>query len=231
MNDRLIIKRWSENSAPWIRAVREGRIESRIKVTDAAIVQAVMQRSPCSVLDIGCGEGWLARALAAQGVDVLGIDVSPELIASARNEAGGRFEAVSQEQLADGVVAERFDVCVCNFSLLGGNVVDQLVAGISANLNQGGALVVQTLHPWVAGGESGYRDGWREGTWAGIDAPFTDPAPWYFRTLQAWADLFRDGGLRIESLQETVHPETQQLLSIILVGVADSAAPANRPRS
>lgn len=227
MSDRLIIERWSQNSAPWIRAVREGHIESRIKVTDAAIVDAIMQRKPRSVLDIGCGEGWLARALAVRGVDVFGIDVNEELIESAHEAGNGRFAVISQEDLAGGAVDECFDVCVCNFSLLGGEVVQRLVAGISARLNPGGALIVQTLHPCAGGGEVDCRDGWREGSWAGIDAAFADPAPWYFRTLQAWVKLFRDSRLHIEAMQETWHPETQQLLSIIFVGVPEQKFPAS----
>jgi 2-polyprenyl-3-methyl-5-hydroxy-6-metoxy-1,4-benzoquinol methylase len=38
------------------------------------------------VLDAGCGEGFLARVLAAHGAHVTGIDVSPRLIAMAREK-------------------------------------------------------------------------------------------------------------------------------------------------
>ncbi|MEZ5462568.1 class I SAM-dependent methyltransferase [Dokdonella sp.] len=223
MSDRLIIERWNQNSAPWTSAVREGRIESRVRVTDAAIVDAIMQRKPGSVLDIGCGEGWLARALSALDVDVLGIDVVPALIESARQAKGGRYAVISQEELARGAAAERFDVCVCNFSLLGGDVVEHLIAGIHRYINPGGAFIVQTLHPGSIGGGAEYRDGWREGSWAGIDAAFSEPAPWYFRTLQTWVSLYRKAGLRIEALQETTHPDTHALLSIILVGAPERA--------
>lgn len=37
-----------------------------------------------TVLDAGCGEGYLTRALAARGAQVTGIDLSPRLIALAR---------------------------------------------------------------------------------------------------------------------------------------------------
>ncbi|MGB0135526.1 class I SAM-dependent methyltransferase [Dokdonella sp.] len=224
MSDRLIIERWGENSAPWIRAVREGRIESRALVTDTAIIETIMQRDPATVLDIGCGEGWLARALTARGVDVLGIDVIPSLVESARAAGGGRFAKISQEEFADGAVSECFDVCVCNFSLFGDEVVRRLMARMSVSLKPGGAFIAQTMHPCASGGGVDYRDGWREGTWAGIDVEFSDPAPWYFRTLQAWVSLCGDTGLRIVALQETIHPETRQLLSLIIVGEPERAS-------
>jgi len=66
---------------PWTQAVRQGTIASRVLVTDAAIVQTVRayHQAPlhAPVIDLGCGEGWLARALAAQGLDVLGLDAVP----------------------------------------------------------------------------------------------------------------------------------------------------------
>jgi hypothetical protein len=70
----------------------------------------------------------------------------------------------------------------------------------------------------MACGDAPYVDGWREGSWAGFSTDFTDPPPWYFRTLASWVSLFLDSGLRITSLREPVHPETGKPVSLILMG-------------
>ena len=71
-HERQIVESWTINALPWISAVREKKIESRRLVTDAAILDLVRSLSPKSVLDVGCGEGWLARALASYGIDAHG---------------------------------------------------------------------------------------------------------------------------------------------------------------
>ena len=58
---------WHPNADAWIDAVRSGSIGSRRRGTDAAVVAACAAQPGLRVLDVGCGEGWLARALAAQG--------------------------------------------------------------------------------------------------------------------------------------------------------------------
>jgi hypothetical protein len=45
-----IIASWSRNAAPWTRAVREQRIDSRRRVTDAAVIEAVLGRRPARVI-------------------------------------------------------------------------------------------------------------------------------------------------------------------------------------
>jgi len=45
--------------------------------------------APPSVLDAGCGTGRVAAELARRGIDVLGIDRDPSMIATARDRAPG----------------------------------------------------------------------------------------------------------------------------------------------
>src|SRR5438874_1602582 len=68
LSDAKIIDSWHKNAAPWTAAVRDNQIESRRLVTNQAVVDAIVGRSPRTALDIGCGEGWLVRALAAHGI-------------------------------------------------------------------------------------------------------------------------------------------------------------------
>ena len=77
--------------------------------------------------------------------------------------------------------------------------------------------MIQTLHPLIACGDRPYRDGWREGSWAGFDPAFTDPAPWYFRTLESWTRLLRGHGLRLLEMIEPLHPLSQRPASVIFV--------------
>ncbi|WP_280525276.1 class I SAM-dependent methyltransferase [Methylobacterium dankookense] len=52
------------------------------------------------ILDLGCGPGILAKALAAEGADVTGIDPGEAAIAAARSRVpAGRFEQASAEAL------------------------------------------------------------------------------------------------------------------------------------
>jgi 2-polyprenyl-3-methyl-5-hydroxy-6-metoxy-1,4-benzoquinol methylase len=231
-SEARILDCWHSNAQAWTAAVRERRIDSRTLVTDRAIIDAVRSRAPRSVLDLGCGEGWLGRALAASGIEVLGIDVVPELIAQAQAQAlgGGEFRVASYEQAAAGTLGFSADVAVCNFSLLGKESVETLCAAVAALLNPGGAFIIQTLHPMVACGDAPYRDGWREGSWAGFSCDFTDPAPWYFRTLDSWVALFRRHGLTIQQLYEPLDPRSQRPASVIFVaGVTECAKAQLQP--
>lgn len=216
MDDGKIIDSWGKNTAPWVAAVRSGEIESRTLVTNRAIVEAVQRRTPATGLDIGCGEGWLVRAL--DGVAMLGVDVVPGLIDAARKAGGGEFRVMSYENIAGGQLNLAVDVAVCNFSLIGKDSVEGVFRAARSFLRPGGALIVQTMHPLMACGDAPYADGWREGSWAGFNAGFTDPPPWYFRTIGSWTRLFTDNGLRLQDVHEPLHPATGKPASIILVG-------------
>ncbi len=214
-DDAEIIRAWNRNASAWTAAVRAGAIESRRLVTDAAILETVLEASPARALDIGCGEGWLARALKARGVAVVGLDAAPELIEAARAAGGGDFRVMSYEDI--GKLDLAVDAIVCNFSLIGAKSVDGVIGAAPRLLAANGSLIVQTLHPLIACGAAPYRDGWRDGSWAGIDGAFSDPAPWYFRTLESWMALFAKSGFRATEIREPLHPQTQKPASIIFI--------------
>ena len=218
-SDQKIVQSWQKNAQPWVTAVRQGEIESRVLVTNQAIIDAVLARAPKTALDVGCGEGWLVRELGKSGINSLGVDVVQGLIDSAKKAGGGRFRLLAFEELSREVINERFDVMVANFSLLGNESVSHVFQQAPILLNPGGALIVQTLHPVAGCGAGKYADGWREGSWAGFSEQFNDPAPWYFRTLETWKSLFQERGLRLSEIVEPLNPKTKIPASVIFTGV------------
>ena len=154
-----LLESWHANAAPWTEAVRSGAIESRRLATDAAILDAVLGRRPRKVLDLGCGEGWLVRALAARGVAAVGVDGAAPLVEAA-SSAGGSFVRATYAELAE--TPERcgdgFDLVVANFALLDEDI-EPLLGALARIMTADAWLLVQTLHPLAAGGP--YEDGWR----------------------------------------------------------------------
>lgn len=69
------------------------------------------------VVDIGCGAGLLAEAMAARGAAVLGIDLAPEVLEAARRHLEGsqldvEYRSIAAEALADERPAS-FDLVTC----------------------------------------------------------------------------------------------------------------------
>ncbi|MFT7331158.1 MAG: 2-polyprenyl-3-methyl-5-hydroxy-6-metoxy-1,4-benzoquinol methylase [Roseivirga sp.] len=217
-SDKNIINSWLQNAKPWISAIRNNEIESRSLITNKAIKDTILEKKPIKVLDIGCGEGWLARELNSVGVDVCGIDIVPQLIDEANKQGHGKFLVLPYEDLSQETIKEKYDVAVCNFSLLGNESVAKIFQSISGLLNENGYFIVQTIHPISGCGDEEYIDGWRKGTWKGFSDSFTNPPPWYFRTLETWKDLFLNNGFSISEITEPLNPKTKSFASIIFVG-------------
>src|SRR5688500_2892098 len=216
-NDAEIIASWVANAGAWTRAVRGSLIPSRVAGTDAAILEAVRRHRPRSVADVGCGEGWLTRAMAGEGYDVCGIDGSEPLIAMARGLGGPQYLFLPYE----GIIAEPrraggpYDVSVLNFALFTERVAP-LLSALATRLEPNGAILIQTLHPWASSDPTGYVDGWRVATFSDFGVPFPEPMPWYYRTLSTWMSEIAGGGLAVEGIEEPRHPETGSPLSMIL---------------
>jgi 2-polyprenyl-3-methyl-5-hydroxy-6-metoxy-1,4-benzoquinol methylase len=214
--DRLR-RSWVANADAWSDAVRKDQIESRRVATDDAVLGAVLDAGPARVLDVGCGEGWLCRALAEHDVDALGVDASAPLIEAARERGGGTFYALSYAEMADdpGRLGEAYDVVVCNFALLDDDL-QPLLTALHALCAPTARLVVQTVHPWAACEDQPYADGWRTEDFRGFGEAFDEPMPWYFRTLESWGTTLHEADWAIRRLAEPRHPDTEAPLSLLL---------------
>lgn len=222
----LLDRSWDDNAQAWIRTVRGAEIESRRVATDQAILDAVLQHRPGRVLDVGCGEGWLCRALRQHGVDCLGADGSSELVNEARSaDPHGDYRVLRFAQfdrLQQLVGDASIDVAVCNFVLLHEDV-SVILEAVQRALRPGGTLLIQTVHPWTSSGTFEYADGWRSEDFTWAATPFPRPMPWYFRTLASWVHTLRESGFLLELLREPAHPETGKPLSLLFGAVSRDA--------
>jgi 2-polyprenyl-6-hydroxyphenyl methylase/3-demethylubiquinone-9 3-methyltransferase len=104
---------------------------------------------PSRILDVGCGAGLAAEALARHGHDVLGIDAAGEAIEVARRHAEGQGlrlayrSCPAEELLAEG---QRFPV-ITSLEVIE-HVPDPVafVRVLAALLDPGGVLVLSTLN-------------------------------------------------------------------------------------
>ena len=113
---------------------------------------------PTRILDVGCGGGLAAEALARRGHDVLGIDASAEVIAAAEAHAKGQqLRLAYRACLAEHLAAEKARFPVITALEVIEHVPDpaSFVAVLAGLLQPGGLLVVSTLNrtgrSWIFG--------------------------------------------------------------------------------
>jgi 2-polyprenyl-3-methyl-5-hydroxy-6-metoxy-1,4-benzoquinol methylase/glycosyltransferase involved in cell wall biosynthesis len=105
-----------------------------------------------SILDVGCGSGWLSEYLARLGYVVCGIDISPALIEMARERLRRVPYPVDQEtplrcrfathDIENGPLPETFDAVICYDSLHHFRDERAVVRHLSMMLGYGGLLFI-----------------------------------------------------------------------------------------
>jgi len=113
----------------------------------AFLVEALHLEPGHRVLDVGCGPGRHAHALAARGIGVHGVDVSERFVELARRDAppGATFERLDARNLAfDGAFDAAISLCQGGFGLLQGEDAPVL-AGMARALRVGGRLATSAF--------------------------------------------------------------------------------------
>lgn len=145
---------WERNAAYWDETIGDGDDLHRqlvLPAVEGLLRPAAEER----MLDIACGNGALARHLAALGVHVVACDFAETFVARAQSrpavEVSGSVEyrvvdATHEAELLD--LGERtYDAAVCNMALMDMVAIEPLFWSLSRLLKPGGRFVFSITHP------------------------------------------------------------------------------------
>lgn len=168
--------------------------------------------SGLTVLDAGCGEGYLSRALAQRGARVTGIDISPQLVEMARLKDPNQTINYQVADLSQPLPAyqDHFDLIASFFVL--NDVPDYrgFLTTLGSVLKRGGRLVLYMNNPY-----SIMLRGYITDYFAASDQAFPlhgltargIKVHFYHRTLQDYLSASFAAGLQLQQLIDVPSPE------------------------
>lgn len=111
---------------------------------DIAQIMRLLPQPPARLLDVGVGSGWTSELFARRGYDVLGLDISPDMIeiAGERVAPNLAFEVCDYES---GTVPKGFDVAIIYDALHHADDTAAVIRNIHDALVEGGMLI--TIEP------------------------------------------------------------------------------------
>lgn len=169
-------------------------------------------------LDLGCGEGRVARDLRTLGHTVAGVDAAPVMVEAAR-AADPEFEVHLADAAALPFEDAAFDLVVAFMSLQDVDDLEGAVRESARVLEPGGRMCLAIVHPINSAGSF---DGLDAESPFGIDGSYLDRS-WYadeirrdglditfvsaHRPLEAYTETLAAAGFLIERLREPAVPD------------------------
>lgn len=160
---------WNDMAGPrWVAA--QAMIDRVLEPVSQAILEAAAVEPGERVIDVGCGSGSLALAVAAAGGRVTGLDISRPFVdhAAARaRDLGADVDFVLADAQDHDFGAARFDAALSRFGIMFFRDSTAAFANLAGALNPGGRCVFACWQP-------------------------IDKNPWITWTADAVADLLPD---------------------------------------
>lgn len=166
------------------------------------------------VLDAGCGTGYLSRQLAARGAAVTGVDLSPRMIAIAREASPDLDLRVDSCTALATVDDGAFDAVVANYVVMDLPDLAGATTAFHRVLRRGGIAVLVFSHPcfpqargtMTSPGALSYSwpfsyfepRTWVDPPWNHFSAPFVS----FHRPLSTYWKTFRAAGFEVTDFDE-----------------------------
>jgi SAM-dependent methyltransferase len=209
------VTEWDEHAGWWQREFTDGADpeyeEQIIPLIEAHLAGAER------VLDVGCGEGQVARRLTAIGADVVGIDPTLAQVEMAGVRAGGpAYSRAAAEAIP--VRTAAFDAVVMCLVIEHLDPFEPSIREIARVLCPGGIFLLLVNHPLLQTPGSGWIDDhileeqyWRVGPYLRPDSTLEEVAPgvnlpFMHRPLSRYIHVMGEVGLLIDDMEEPAPP-------------------------
>jgi SAM-dependent methyltransferase len=218
---------WEQLADFWDGHMRAGRTWQRTLIAPS-VLELLDVRDGDRILELGCGNGELARVLTGHGGQVVATDISERMIELARGYGESidyrTVDATDPAQLAQLGDRASFDLAVSSMVVMDMPAIAPLAAATHRLVRPDGRLVISVLHPAFNSGhvvrvieetddergvvrtESIRRSTYiRPETLQGVGVEGQPVAQWYFhRSLQDLLRPFLDCGWVMDGLREPV---------------------------
>jgi ubiquinone/menaquinone biosynthesis C-methylase UbiE len=192
---------------------------------DPALIKLVGSVDKKSILDLGCGNGYLSRKFAREGGKVTAIDSSAGMLKNARARDSEKLLSIKYLQLDSAHLVtlkdDTFDIVFANMTLMDVEDAEGAICESSRVLKKGGRFIASISHPCF---DNGTCSGWlvektiyKETVYRRITkyrTLFSEELPWrissqemrntlsYHRPLSWYAQALSSAGLAITALEE-----------------------------
>ena len=232
MDHQTAGKFWDDNAEAWIVLSRLGYDVYRDYVNTPAFMKMLPDVNGLRGLDVGCGEGYNTRLVAAKGARLTAFDISPRFARAAydmsveKNLGIGHCRASAIEiPFPD----EVFDFVMATMSIMDMPDQDKVIAEVFRVLRPGGFFQFSICHPCFS---TRHRKSLKDGNGneyavevgGYFDPPQGEIETWFFssappelrqkydlfhvprfdNTLSGWLNTLIDAGFRLERFVEPV---------------------------
>jgi SAM-dependent methyltransferase len=220
----------AEHKEIYQRAVYYDIVFCRDVRRDIGFMQAAFQcyagRELSAILDIACGPGYHARTAARMGLRAVGMDLRPEMLDFAKQQAPDASVEWLVGNMCDFQLDAPVDMAACFYDSIDAMLTDDMLVdhfrAVAQNLNPRGLYIVECIHPrdcspthYGTHRHRGTRDGVLVECVIGTNRPEFDPVTG-IGEVEFQMHIFENGQVRniLEKSRERLYsPQTIKLLA------------------